>query len=292
MNEIGDEGNGDILRVVGEEPARSLEAAETLDSVMHAPALERVARLGEQRRLHAEAMAPVMKLVEGDAAAVAAAKKLREQPRDFPATARKPRLLGGGRDSLLVDLAPGLKILGTPYDFARTGPVHGGGASASADPGTGFVQAFIGDDEDYGGGMVASGAVGLSIVPTKSGTVSVRPYLKHSYDWMLFAHFLSASIEGRIGFFVEEQNGPRVSNTQEAVLFHQTSETFAQGGIETEPFTFDGDVHFAAHSGRRYTAWFWATLSGDQSGGVTFLSWSHALGNVKMQLLFLGVELT
>ncbi len=292
MSEFGDEGMGDILRVVGEGPARSLEQAETLDSVMHAPALERVGRLGERRQLHGEAMAPIAKLIEGDAAAVAAAKKLKELPRDVPAAAHESRPLGGGRDSLFVDLPPGLKILGTPYDFARNGPVYGGGVSASADPGAGFVDVSVGDDHDYGGGMVASGAVGLSIVPTKSGTVSVRPYLKHSYKWTLFANLLSGSIDGRVGMFVEEQNGPRVSNIQEAVLFHQTSESVAEGALETTSITFGDDVHFAAHAGRRYTAWFWATISGDQSGNVTFLSWSWALGNVKMQLLFLGVELT
>jgi hypothetical protein len=290
MGEGESQDRDEILRFGQEDWPLSREAAATLDSVMFTPAVERINQAGERRQLRAEVIEPLEQAIGANPAAADAARRLNERVRDDRGGVGEAPFRGGDVSPLAFDLSGGVKLFSPPFDYARNAPLYGQGVAVSSEPGAGTVRVEIGDDSEYGGGMVASGAVGLGFGVSRSGHVSVRPYFKHAYEWILSCLLLSASVQGRVGFYAEEENGLVVSNFQEARLFDQTSETYAYEVKEEETLSFNGDAHFSAQAGRRYRVWFWATLAGDQSGSGTF-SASYARHFLSIKVPFLGVEL-
>ena len=74
------------------------------------------------------------------------------------------------------------------------------------------VSRFPGES-GYGGPLSGSAAVGLGLETTKSGIVSLRPFIRQEFTWRVYAGLgFSATTRGQVGCVVKTDGGPTVSD--------------------------------------------------------------------------------
>jgi hypothetical protein len=162
-----------------------------------------------------------------------------------------------------------------------------------ANPLTGTLGSQV-NPGHFDGASGGSAAIGLGLESTRSGTISVRPYVEFDSDWYVFGIGLSARSAGHIGLFVATEDGTVVSNTQDYQVFdvdgiHPDSYLGGDAEVLRSPYQ---EVRFLAEANRHYQLWIWVNVFGDQSGGfhALGLSWSDMYGSLDATVRFIAVE--
>jgi hypothetical protein len=151
------------------------------------------------------------------------------------------------------------------------------------------------DDSDAHGLRVATASLVIIFQPSIIGTLSVRPYTKYAYSWLVAGLHLSAHSEGSLTITAVRENDGQVQDSRTVLLWSRTTESDVHSestdGVAWPP---DFQVNFLAEPGRRYLVSITATVSGDQSGDqsiLAFPSWSVFSGCLSASVPWLVAEL-
>jgi hypothetical protein len=141
----------------------------------------------------------------------------------------------------------------------------------------------------------ATASLVIIFQPSIIGTLSVRPYTKYAYSWLVAGLHLSAHSEGSLTITAVRENDGQVQDSRTVLLWSRTTESDVHSestdGVAWPP---DFQVNFLAEPGRRYLVSITATVSGDQSGDqsiLAFPSWSVFSGCLSASVPWLVAEL-
>ncbi len=273
------------------------KCSKGLDALSFGEAIARARQAGVERELLFEASAPLRKLIEQDKKALNALRKLAEE--------RKSRLKGqalgiysqtGGRfPESSFNLSPGLHVFGPAFDLDRPGPTSGSPADAKANRDTGEVFVNVPYDIDAHGLRAAAASIVMIFQPNATGTLSIRPYTKYAYTWLVAGLHLSAHTEGRLVITASRADDGQVLDSRSITLWDRTTESDVHSeesdGVAWPP---DYQVNFLAEPGHNYLVAITAVVSGDQSGDKSILffpSWSMFSGCISASVPWLVAEL-
>jgi hypothetical protein len=286
-----------VCRSPGMEPDALTRYWEGLDRVTFARAVTRERQAAKERDLLFAAHGPIRKLIEEDENAMVALREfagLRKAAVKDRAVSFLSKAGGlGGITSF--GLPPGLHIFGPPFDLDRPGPTAGAPAESHASRDTVELFVCVPDDSDAHGLRVATASLVIIFQPSIIGTLSVRPYTKYAYSWLVAGLHLSAHSEGSLTITAVRENDGQVQDSRTVLLWSRTTESDVHSestdGVAWPP---DFQVNFLAEPGRRYLVSITATVSGDQSGDqsiLAFPSWSVFSGCLSASVPWLVAEL-
>jgi hypothetical protein len=131
--------------------------------------------------------------------------------------------------------------------------------------------------------------------PSTTGTLSIRPYTKYAYSWLVAGLHLSAHTEGHLVITATRSDNGQLLDSRTVTLWSMTTESDVHSeesdGVAWPP---DYQVNFLAEPGHNYLVAITAVVSGDQSGvkGILmFPSWSMFCGSISASVPWLVAEL-
>lgn len=240
---------------------------------------------GEASLLRVKALGPMLGQVEADKAAVAAMKRSAVLlGKAASIVSRGSRLRSSPIGSPIQwgwNLDPGTNVFGIPYNGERQGPTKGPGTTAKANRNTGEMTVSVSYDEDFSGTRSAEASIQLALATSKSGIVSLRPYIQFDAFSLVQGQHLSAYSRGVIFLSAAKWFDPSTATGSEAVLFsHQTQSDLdyltPNGAISSS----DLSLNVPISAGEPLIISIGARVTGNQSGehymGLPFFAQSYS----------------
>lgn len=265
--------------------------AETVKKEMTARVAERAHAARDARAKETELMrqvqAPVVSLIERDAAAFAALKKLREVKRASLPLAQPNHVSAKHRHMSVPSAAGvtpgGFTVVGPPYDIPwtdRQGNAHGNQYSDVATGGFGINTGTVTGDWSS-----QSAGIGIVLTTATPVTALITPDATFDYAWADTASFATSHTGGLVGVLVQDLDGAGT-----IIDARQNLWSDGTGWLESHDGSGNGYVQSFISSllvpmtpAHRYLVWTWCW--GESDGNM-------ASCRLDARLFFLAVSAT
>ena len=254
-------------------------------------------RYAEQRRIARESkkiLAPVLKVIRKDKAAMQATENLRRLTVGRrPPKITFPKVLQ--RVESHTRTGSILRVFVPPYD------AEWGDNSTPDDTTWGSWVAYKGGYDPRfnatcnvgnGGSAWASAGVGKWFVPDGESTwLRIGIYAPYEWDWRLDSNWETAHTDAFIGVYVQSfdlwGNDPR-DEVDRRISLWSAGTSWQQDHSDAGDGYYPNDTYFMATNARQYIVWTWGGTSGDASSGS--LAYSYSWGTLSVSLGFMVFE--